>query len=496
MFKASPTIIENCTLYLGDCLAVLPTLPADSVQCVMTSPPYFALRSYLPAGHPDKAKEIGSEPTPAAFVAAMVDVFRQVRRVLRPDGVCFINLGDSYGGSWGAMSHTSKAERTGSNGRPATASCGDGQLQNIPHRVAEALRADGWIWRQTVVWAKRSPMPESVSGWRWMRCRVKVGETDEPLKQTTSPGAYTAMSGGKGNVSIWSDCPGCPKCEKHGGYVLRRGAGRCTTAHEYIVVMAKSNRYFWDSEGSKEAATYGKLQAGFRGNGSPYQSHDSLKIGQEASEPAETAGQERRAVETRNPRSVWWWDDTDLGEDEVVAGAPPSVWLLSSEPTKVRHFATFPSELVRRCLVAGISSGGCCPQCGAPFAPVVEKTEDVDPTAKGSRYDQGKTAARDGGERAQAGERFVARCHGYRPTCDCGRTDSVGCIVLDPFSGIGTVAQTARQLGCRAIGIELHPDYHAVACKRVLEAPRWWTRKNPTKLKPRKACRKQQSLFV
>ena len=84
----------RATLLCGDCMDLLPTLPADSVQCVVTSPPYFALRSYLPAGHADKGREIGSEPTPEAFIATMVAVFSEVRRVLRPDGVCFVNLGD------------------------------------------------------------------------------------------------------------------------------------------------------------------------------------------------------------------------------------------------------------------------------------------------------------------------------------------------------------------------------------------------------------------
>ncbi|HUU93222.1 MAG TPA: DNA methyltransferase, partial [Phycisphaerae bacterium] len=98
--------IGDVQLIRGDWLAVAPTLPERSVHCVVTSPPYFALRSYLPKDHPDKAKELGSEPTPEAFIATMVDVFREVRRVLRDDGVCLINLGDSYCSAQGGRQHT------------------------------------------------------------------------------------------------------------------------------------------------------------------------------------------------------------------------------------------------------------------------------------------------------------------------------------------------------------------------------------------------------
>jgi len=460
-------------LICGDCLDVLPTLPERSVQCVMTSPPYFALRSYLPAGHPDKAKEIGSEPTPEAFIATMVDVFREVRRVLRDDGVLFLNLGDVYGRgtrpNWRGDADRDKHglqsnicyEGNYAPGRVLD----DGQLQNLPHRVAEALRADGWIWRQTIVWAKKSPMPESVAGWRWVRCRVKVkaGNRDPatrkggPENSGSHAGFDARWYGGDG--CKWTDCPGCPKCRDHGGYVLRRGSGRCTTAHEYVFVMAKGNPYFWDSVASAEEATStgGGACVGASGNADA----GARRVSRE--ENASIRGG------TRNPRTVW---------------------TLSSEPTKVRHFATFPSELVRRCLVAGISAGGCCRECGAPFAPVVESKRHFesgsgrsgrDPVGKNGRKLQG------GGETGdiRRGPCVSTRCHGYRPTCECGEPDPIGCVVLDPFSGIGTVAQTARELGCRFIGIELNPEYHAVAERRVLEPPRWLLRQKTKGKKPK-----------
>jgi len=131
----------------GDCRDVLPALPAGSVHCCVTSPPYFGLRSYLPEGHPDKRLEIGLEETPDAYVAKMVSVFREVRRVLRDDGTLWLNLGDSYAGS---------GKGSGAGGKPK-------DLIGIPWQVAFALRADGWWLRSHIIWHKPNPMPESVA---------------------------------------------------------------------------------------------------------------------------------------------------------------------------------------------------------------------------------------------------------------------------------------------------------------------------------------------
>jgi DNA modification methylase len=122
-------------ILVGDARAVLATLPAESVHCVVTSPPYWGLRSYIADGDPLKPYELGLEPTPELYVAHLVEVFRAVRRVLRSDGVMFCNLGDAY--------H-------------------DKQLLGLPWRVAFALQADGWWLRQDIVIAKKNPMPESV----------------------------------------------------------------------------------------------------------------------------------------------------------------------------------------------------------------------------------------------------------------------------------------------------------------------------------------------
>jgi DNA modification methylase len=450
------------TLIQGDCLEVLDALPAKSVHCVVTSPPYFALRSYLPAGHADKGREIGSEPTPAAFIATMVEVFRKVKRVLRDDGTIFVNLGDGYaasgkGGNPDESPHRKQATNAGSlvDGRPIPDGYRAGDIMNIPHRVAEALRADGWIWRQTVVWAKRSPMPESVGGWRWQRCRVKVKAGTVPrIGDPTIPRPVT----GHRNFSDfapsdfskpealaqWRDCPGCQKCLPNGGYILRRGKGRCTTAHEYIFIMSKKATYFWDSAASAEGSLGERRRAG-------------------------TSSQKNKAEGLRS--------DKFPAPDGSTTRNPRSVWTLSSEPTKVRHFATFPSELVRRCLVAGVSAGGCCLKCGAPWAPVVDSERvPTQPALANKAYAAGEMPNLDP-------ERHVAvtKCHGYRPTCGCGCAEPGRSVVLDPFGGIGTTVQTAMALGHSAISIDLNPEYHAVACERVKQPPRWLLRRRADK---------------
>ena len=467
---------RSCTLYHGDCLEVLRAMPADSIHTVMTSPPYFALRSYLPKDHPLKALEIGSEPTPEAFVQTMVDVFREVRRVLRPDGVCWINLGDSMsaGGRKGHGTRIGHKQETNTGTLiakdiPRPVGLPGGNLMNIPHRVAEALRQDGWIWRQTIVWAKKSPMPESVGGCRWVRCRVKAGggwtKETHPSANPDSfgrEGVFGSCNGTKQreDAAQWSPCPGCEKCIPNNGYVLRRGAGRCTTAHEYLFLMTKTGRYFWDSCASAERSV------------SDHPSGNGFK---------------RDARLTYNGR----------GQDEQWNGQqrnPRSVWTISSEPTKVRHFATYPSELVRRCLASAPTK--VCPHCGAPWAPVVECERVA--TRPGT---ESKVYGAMNPESPYMDHAAIGNCDPqrhctvtiaseYRPTCSCPAHDPIGGVVLDPFCGIGTTGQTALHIGMQFIGIDLNQEYLEHSKVRLLEPPRWWLRQQK---KPKKRRRQSKS---
>lgn len=468
---------DRGTLWHADVMDGLGHIPDETVQVCVTSPPYFALRSYLDKDDPLKVKEIGSEPTPEAFIATMVRVFREVRRVLRDDGVLFLDLGDSYGGSWGNSGNRPELDGKDSAQRPkncaylprggwderrdppATSHLQQGQLLNIPHRVAEALRADGWIWRQTIVWGKRSPMPEAIQGWRWQRCRVKVAGTGWKAEERPEVVAGGAMNrahafgthGGqvpREGAAKWQDCPGCPKCKPNGGYVLRKGKGRCTTAHEYVFLFSKTDSYFWDMMNSREEAT---------GGYNVFQRKHFVKQGEAGG--AHLLGQPNIDCTGRNPRSVW---------------------TLSTEPTKVKHFATFPSELVRRCLIAAVSPKGCCPECFTPLSPVVVHKRV--PTRPGIdnkiwKHDDGdKVGQRSDDSPNLDPERhvLVAECKGYRPSCNChSKKPPAKQIVLDPFCGLATVGQTALFMGHAFIGIDLNQKYLNFAKKRIKRTPVW-----------------------
>jgi DNA modification methylase len=330
-------------ILVGDCRERLRDLPDESVQCVVTSPPYFGLRDYR------SARQIGLEDDPAAFVAALVEVFREVRRVLRADGTLWLNLGDSYAasgngghrrqrpqGQTGQMAgrgiveardlarstlegrrdrktplfhgHNDRgiAERLGERRRPP-----DGlkskDLIGIPWRVAFALQADGWFLRQDIVWDKPNPMPESVGD-------------------------------------------------------------RCTKAHEYVFLLTKSERYRYDAGAIAEPSNYppgcGKLDApkgAFSSNrGDERPAHDGP-------EPS------FRAIrETRNKRSVWRVASEPYRGDLCTAcgayhhaGAPTreiggkrvKVCSCGATDAWVAHFATFPPGLIEPCILAGAPPG-------------------------------------------------------------------------------------------------------------------------------------------
>ena len=206
----------TATILQGDALTVLQTLPSESVHCVVTSPPYWALRRYS-AGE----QEMGSEPSSEAYLAAQVAVFREVRRVLRDDGTCWVNIGDSYSpASTHGGDPTQKAgpfeRRNGNVTRELRMSVRDGvtagNLAAIPYRLGLALQADGWLWRSTIIWQKLSPMPESLAGWTWERHRVKVrsASKDSPKYDNRRRDAVGYMStDGSQDEAQWSSCLGC-----------------------------------------------------------------------------------------------------------------------------------------------------------------------------------------------------------------------------------------------------------------------------------------------
>ena len=426
----------------SDAREALAAMPAGSVHCAISSPPYWSLRDYglepvvwggddhehewgeemvqgqrgkvgdastLDGGNqrpesddgPQAARQgafcrrcpawrgsLGLEPTPELYVEHIVQVMRLVRRVLRDDGTLWLNLGDSY-------TRGGRREREPGKSKLHPAFVGDAyadglrpdtppglkpkDLVGIPWRVAFALQADGWYLRSDIVWAKLNPMPESV--------------TDRP-----------------------------------------------TRSHEYVFLLSKSARYYYDADairepgqdwGPRDRSEWRARETGIQSGGKP---HTGCIDGDFS------AGRNRR-----------------------------SVWEIATQPYPGGHFAVFPEKLVEPCILAGTSERGCCPECGARWERV------------GSLPAYIVTGSQDGPKRqAGAADELVKRPYkerklrlpredrGWCPTCDHD-AEPVACRVLDPFAGSGTVGLVAERLGRHSILIDASEDYCRMARERTAQ---------------------------
>lgn len=358
----------------------------------------------------------------------------------------------------------------------------DVEVEDEPHLFA---LASGVLTHN----CKPSPMPISVDGVRWTRCRVKVAAS--PIARMGDP-ALTGNRSWAGatehhgtNSAKWQPCPGCPKCSANGGWVLRRGRWRTTTSHEAILMITRPGGYFCDATAAAEPAT-ALLQRknGVTAGGEKSRGAD---IGDNRAN-SDFKGKIGTLVETRNPRSVW---------------------RIPAEPLKAKHFAAFPSALAWKCIQASTSKAGCCPACGAQWAPMV--TKERVPTRPGnaskvygaddmildpdSPY-QGHAGTICGNRDPQ---RHIQRnvVHGYRPTCECNAGEPVPAVVFDPFTGSGTTLQVAVHSGRIGIGCEVSEDYLAIQAERIPQVPRCFHEKRTGKPKRTKhrALRREQRLL-
>jgi len=409
---------------------------------------------------------LGLEPTIDGFIDNLVAVFDGVRRVLRDDGLCFVNLGDSYTGGKGEGGNRKGDENGqqyhGKVDMPTGLKPLD--LCNVPHRFALRMQAEGWWLRSTIIWAKGvsfcdsysgSVMPESLSGTRWERCRVKTG--DGPKTSTQYNQAPTdSLPGYHGHCEpTWSPCPGCPKCEPNDGLVLRRGSWRPTSAYEYVFMFAKSSSYWCDGEGVREE---GVREWNPATNGPVGRNESSRLCGGNQ--------QSGIGVGTGSGRNL------------------RNVWLINPQSFADAHFATYPEALVEPLIKCSTSDKGVCPECGGQWARVVEREgENIRECAEQFADEQqiSKGKSRSG--------TFLPNSTtlGWRPTCGCGKYDSsqpyptpIPATVLDPLLGSGTTLLTARKLGRNGIGIELNPEYAEMARKRLGEYAPLFSG-NPTK---------------
>ena len=271
--------MDHFTIRHGDARTVLPTLDAESVQCVVTSPPYWGLRDYGVEG------QIGLEPTPEEYVTTMVEVFREVKRVLRDDGTLWLNLGDSYAGSGkGQMGDGTSANINDkqSTNKGSTTGClptdyghmKPKDLVGIPWRVAFALQADGWYLRSDIIWAKGVSFCPSYSG-----SVMPESVTDRPTK-----------------------------------------------SHEYLFLLTKSPRYYYDADAVRENWADGRNGAA---NGQNW---------------------DRPETQTASPRRPQLAPKT-------TGRNLRSVWTINPQPFTEAHFATFPTALVEPCVKAGSAKG-------------------------------------------------------------------------------------------------------------------------------------------
>lgn len=411
---------------VGDALAELRKMPSESVHCVVTSPPYWGLRDY------GVADQIGLEATPEEYVAKVVNVFREVYRVLRADGTLWLNMGDSHtsggrsthGTRIGYKQETNAGCLTVSEKRPVMP---DGlkpkDLLGMPWLLAFGLRSAGWHLRQHMPWIKRNPMPESAT-----------------------------------------DRPG--------------------TSCEEIFLLSKIEAYFYDREAVKMPAS---SQSHSRGNGvNPkakmpgrnsrlFQDRDPQHPSARKPRQNESfSAAVKSLVATRGRRNHDWFMDSWQGlltDDE----GEPLAFVVNPAPCRDAHFATFPPKMAEPCILAGTGEKGCCPYCLTPFNRVTEQVDTglTQKTADGWDTGDGAhgTIHRNGRENGESGQPvLVTRTIGFEPGCKCAglfEQKPIPCTVLDPFAGAGTTGLVAARLGRNFIGIELNHEYRDLAIRRI-----------------------------
>lgn len=264
-------MIELDTIYNEDCLQGLKKLPAECVDCCVTSPPYYALRDYGCDG------QIGQEDTPQAYIDRLAEVFMEVHRVLKPTGTLWLNIGDSYCGTGSKGDWKDPKNAKGRNGQAVSKTkivdgCKKKDLIGIPWMLAFRLRDSGWYLRQDIIWHKPNAMPESV--------------TD-----------------------------------------------RCTKSHEYIFLLSKSSKYYFDQKEMQEQAmckAVAKQKNAPRYGGNKYTAHADKFYRTKSGNAYVYTGM-------RNKRDVW---------------------SVNTNPELNTHFATYPEELIRPCILAGCPMGG------------------------------------------------------------------------------------------------------------------------------------------
>lgn len=482
----------------GNCMETLDGIPDGSVQCVVTSPPYFGLRDYGTAiwegGEEDcdhsvrrwegekqhqgsqsgksgeldrlnrkkcrcgairKDSQIGLEETPEEYVQNMVLLFGKIRRILAKDGTVWLNLGDSYYSSAGGQSETSTTgnrkanEKLGRRSLPKSPVFKPKDLIGIPWRVALALQADGWYLRQDIIWAKPNPTPESVKD-------------------------------------------------------------RCTKSHEYMFLLTKNERYFYDSEAIKEPSVSDHLPGNASHKGTDkylsgdeklrtksglvrYASNLSLPQGKHSVTPEQSGG--RRLTEAvARARQNGNGHDNPFG----LQRNKRSVWTVTTKPFREAHYAVYPPDLIEPCILAGTSEAGHCPSCSKRWTRMQEKRKNGRDWRNSEIVPSGLVGQKnlDGGnkrgrDKSSLNDTSEWETIGWQASCRCGLYP-VPDVVLDPFGGSGTTAGVSLYYGRNVLLCELSKVNIEMTGRRIS-----WVRdfflKRERKIQPMETERKKRT---
>ena len=437
----------------GDVMEMLGALADNSVHCVITSPPYWMLRRY---GH--DSREMGQERTPLEYVARIVEVFREVRRVLRPDGTCWVNIADSYandakgprGMDKSTLGGPTQYHRGAIPPRTRKGYRDDGIKRKdrvgVPERLVLALQDDGWWWRDEIIWHKPGPMPASVTD-RTTPAHEKVymltkrpryfydqDAIREPLKESSlarlgqdveaQAGSARANGGAKTNgtmkaVSRYSFARSTKSADVPGANNRQHREDRDDVAYDGIRPQLRRAYEVAREAGLTEAHIAAIRACGITDAG--YGPATMTGAGRNDDEV------KRLAAEAKRVLGGYYREFLSMG-----GANKRSVWSVQPAKFTDAHFATMPPKLIEPMILAGTSARGVCPHCGAPWT----RSDEIGPG-------------------------------GWQPGCDCEDNEPVPATVLDPFNGAGTVGLVALRNGRRYIGIELYDTFVEMTHRRL-----------------------------
>ncbi len=390
-------MLELNKIYCGDCTEVMPAWDKEIADCCVTSPPYWGLRDYglPPTKWPDGSVCCyGLEPTIDLYVSHTVLIFAEVWRVLKPEGTLWLNLGDTYNSGLPGSRNAERWPKQSRNdhkpaNKPLQTELKTKDLCGIPWRVAFALQAAGWYLRQDIIWHKPNPMPESVQD-------------------------------------------------------------RCTKAHEYIFLMSKNKKYYYDIDAIRVKQIESNDSRPRMGQG------PNTKYNQKRSSWNETHNDNRRLTIGNKIRDK---------EDHPKGKNKRDVWTVPLAPFPEAHFATFPPALIEPCILAGCPEW-VCKKCGKARVRIVERGEFKAQRKQDAQYaknalDKNLRTVRDNGWNTEdkfcPGMSYESKMTGWT---DCGcNAGFTGGLVLDPFMGSGTTALVAYENNRNYIGCELSPKY-------------------------------------